>query len=52
MRARRLKTDGDEARKSLEAASGPEQRVAWFHAHFKGWNELWVPLFKEAVSMV
>jgi 2-polyprenyl-6-methoxyphenol hydroxylase-like FAD-dependent oxidoreductase len=47
-----LKTDGDDARQSLEATSGPEQRVAWFHANFKGWSELWGPLFSEAASMV
>ena len=44
-----LKTDGDDARRSLEAASGPEQRVQWFHANFKEWSELWDPLFREAV---
>lgn len=47
-----LKTDGDDARRSLEAASGPEQRVQWFHANFKEWSELWDPLFREAVSTV
>jgi len=47
-----LKTDGDDARQRLEAASGPEQRVAWFHNNFEGWSELWDPLFREAVSMV
>lgn len=47
-----LKTDGDAAKQELEAASGPEQRVAWFHNNFKGWSELWEPLFREAVSMV
>ncbi|AFL86838.1 2-polyprenyl-6-methoxyphenol hydroxylase-like oxidoreductase [Terriglobus roseus DSM 18391] len=47
-----LKTEGDDARQSLEAASGPEQRVTWFHDNFKGWSELWAPLFSEAVSMV
>jgi 2-polyprenyl-6-methoxyphenol hydroxylase-like FAD-dependent oxidoreductase len=26
--------------------------VAWFHANFQGWSELWDPLFREAVSMV
>jgi 2-polyprenyl-6-methoxyphenol hydroxylase-like FAD-dependent oxidoreductase len=26
--------------------------VAWFHANFEGWSELWDPLFREAVSMV
>ena len=47
-----LKTASDEARQSLKAASAPEQRVAWFHANFKGWSKLWAPLFQEAVSMV
>jgi len=47
-----LKTDGNDARQDLEAASGPEQRVAWFHNNFKGWSELWDPLFREMVSMV
>jgi 2-polyprenyl-6-methoxyphenol hydroxylase-like FAD-dependent oxidoreductase len=47
-----LKTDDDAARQSLEEATGPEQRVAWFHANFKNWSELWEPLFREAVSMV
>jgi 2-polyprenyl-6-methoxyphenol hydroxylase-like FAD-dependent oxidoreductase len=47
-----LKTHDDAARQSLEEASGPDQRVAWFHANFEGWCELWDPLFREAVSMV
>jgi 2-polyprenyl-6-methoxyphenol hydroxylase-like FAD-dependent oxidoreductase len=47
-----LKTDGDDARKRLEAASSPEERVAWFHSNFSGWSALWDPLFREAVSMV
>jgi 2-polyprenyl-6-methoxyphenol hydroxylase-like FAD-dependent oxidoreductase len=47
-----LKTHDDSARQSLERASSPEQRVAWFHANFEGWSELWEPLFREAVSMV
>ena len=46
------KTDGDNARRGLEAASEPEERVAWFHAYFKGWSELWDPLFRQAVSTV
>jgi 2-polyprenyl-6-methoxyphenol hydroxylase-like FAD-dependent oxidoreductase len=46
-----LKTEDDTARQSLEGASGPAQRVAWFHANFEGWSELWDPLFREAVSM-
>jgi 2-polyprenyl-6-methoxyphenol hydroxylase-like FAD-dependent oxidoreductase len=47
-----LKTHDDSARQSLEAASNSDQRVAWFHANFEGWSELWDPLFREAVSMV
>jgi 2-polyprenyl-6-methoxyphenol hydroxylase-like FAD-dependent oxidoreductase len=47
-----LKTHDGTAKESLEAASGPDQRVAWFHANFKGWSELWDPLFREAMSMV
>jgi 2-polyprenyl-6-methoxyphenol hydroxylase-like FAD-dependent oxidoreductase len=47
-----LKTQDNTARQSLEEASRPDQRVAWFHANFQGWSELWDPLFREAVSMV
>jgi 2-polyprenyl-6-methoxyphenol hydroxylase-like FAD-dependent oxidoreductase len=47
-----LKTQGDTARRSLEEATSPEQRVAWFHANFEGWSDLWDPLFREAVSLV
>jgi 2-polyprenyl-6-methoxyphenol hydroxylase-like FAD-dependent oxidoreductase len=47
-----LKTQDDAARQSLEEANGPDQRVAWFHANFEGWSDLWEPLFREAVSMV
>jgi 2-polyprenyl-6-methoxyphenol hydroxylase-like FAD-dependent oxidoreductase len=47
-----LKTDDPAARQSLEEATGPDQRVSWFHANFKGWSDLWEPLFREAVSMV
>src|SRR5580704_8843324 len=47
-----LKTDDPAARQSLEEASGPDDRVRWFHANFEGWGELWEPLFREAVSMV
>jgi 2-polyprenyl-6-methoxyphenol hydroxylase-like FAD-dependent oxidoreductase len=47
-----LKTQDNTARQSLEQASSPNQRVAWFHANFHGWSELWEPLFREAVSMV
>jgi 2-polyprenyl-6-methoxyphenol hydroxylase-like FAD-dependent oxidoreductase len=47
-----VKTRDDSARRSFEEASGPGQRVAWFHANFQGWSEIWDPLFKEAASMV
>jgi 2-polyprenyl-6-methoxyphenol hydroxylase-like FAD-dependent oxidoreductase len=47
-----LKTDDPAARQSLEEAIGPHERVSWFHANFKGWSDLWEPLFREAVSMV
>jgi 2-polyprenyl-6-methoxyphenol hydroxylase-like FAD-dependent oxidoreductase len=47
-----LKTRDGIARQSLEEASGPDPRVAWFHANFEGWGELWDPLFREATSMV
>ncbi len=46
-----LKTHDDAARRSLEAASGPDQRVAWFDAYFEGWGDLWKPLFGEAAWM-
>ncbi len=47
-----LKTQDDTARQSLEEATSPDRRVAWFHANFEGWSEMWDPLFREAVSMV
>jgi len=47
-----LKTDDAAGRQSLEGASGPDERVRWFHDNFKGWSDRWEPLFREAVSMV
>ncbi len=47
-----LKTHDDTARQSLEKATNPEKRVAWFHANFQQWSDLWDPLFREAVSLV
>jgi 2-polyprenyl-6-methoxyphenol hydroxylase-like FAD-dependent oxidoreductase len=47
-----LKTQDGAARQSLEEARSPDQRVAWFHANFEGWSELWDPLFRQAESMV
>ena len=46
-----LKTHDGIARQGHENAGGPDQRVAWFQANFKGWSELWSPLFREAESM-
>ena len=42
-----VKTRGDSARRSFEEASGPDQRVAWFHANFQGWSEIWGSLFSK-----
>jgi 2-polyprenyl-6-methoxyphenol hydroxylase-like FAD-dependent oxidoreductase len=47
-----LKTHDDTARQGLEDASGPDQRLAWFHTNFEQWSDLWNPLFTNAVSMV
>jgi len=47
-----VKTEDPAARQSLEEATGPDERVRWFHANFEGWSDLWEPLFREAVSMV
>ncbi len=47
-----LKTQDGSARQSFEQMTGPEQRVAWFQANFKGWSALWDPLFREAESMI
>ena len=47
-----LKTDDPAARKTLEEASGQDERVRWFHANFRGWSDLWEPLFMEAISIV
>ena len=47
-----LKTDDPSVRQSLEAAINPDQRVRWFRSNFKGWSDLWEPLFSEAVSTV
>jgi 2-polyprenyl-6-methoxyphenol hydroxylase-like FAD-dependent oxidoreductase len=47
-----LKTRDSAVRQGLEEANGPEERLDWFHANFKGWSNLWDPLFTEAVSTV
>lgn len=47
-----LKTHDPVIRQNLEKAREPKQRVAWFHANFPGWSEIWEPLFRHAVSMI
>ncbi len=47
-----LKTQDGIARQGFDNVKGPDERVAWFQANFKGWSELWNPLFRQAVSMV
>ena len=41
-----------EDKRRLEEADSPDKRVAWFHANFDGWSEMWAPLFATASSMV
>ncbi len=45
-----LKTNDPDGRQLLEDAGIAEERVAWFHANFEGWSELWTPLMEKAVS--
>src|SRR5580704_7873922 len=47
-----LKTNDQDGKSLLEEADVAEKRVAWFHANFEGWGELWTPLMEKAVSMV
>lgn len=47
-----LKTHDGSAKESLEEATTPDERVAWFHANFEGWSDVWDPLFREAASLV
>jgi len=47
-----VKTEDPAVRQSLEEAITPDQRVRWFRSNFKGWSDLWEPLFSEAVSTV
>jgi 2-polyprenyl-6-methoxyphenol hydroxylase-like FAD-dependent oxidoreductase len=47
-----LKCADAEGKQLLEEANSAEKRVAWFHANFAGWSELWPPLFSKASSMV
>lgn len=47
-----MKTNDPDGKSLLEEADVAEKRVAWFHANFEGWSELWTPLMEKAVSMV
>ena len=47
-----LKINDANGKQRLEEADTEEKRVAWFHANFDGWSELWTPLMAKAVSMV
>lgn len=47
-----LKSPEPQAPQSLNEAKTPEQRIAWFHANYPGWADLWVPLFAQAASLV
>jgi 2-polyprenyl-6-methoxyphenol hydroxylase-like FAD-dependent oxidoreductase len=45
-----LKCSDPDGKRRLEEADTAEKRVAWFHANFKGWSELWAPLFAKATT--
>jgi 2-polyprenyl-6-methoxyphenol hydroxylase-like FAD-dependent oxidoreductase len=50
-----LKSGEQGEKRQLEEAGlsdSAEKRVAWFHANFPGWSEIWAPLFERAASMV
>jgi len=47
-----LKSDDPEAKQRLEEADSADKRLAWFHANYEGWGEIWAPLFAKAASMV
>lgn len=46
-----LKCGDADGKRRMEEADTAEKRVAWFHANFAGWSELWAPLFARATSM-
>jgi 2-polyprenyl-6-methoxyphenol hydroxylase-like FAD-dependent oxidoreductase len=46
-----LKCDDADGKRLLEEADASDKRVAWFHANFKGWSELWAPLFAKTTAM-
>ncbi|HEV2711439.1 MAG TPA: NAD(P)/FAD-dependent oxidoreductase [Edaphobacter sp.] len=46
-----LKCSDADGKRNLEEADTADKCVAWFHANFKGWSELWAPLFAKTTSM-
>jgi 2-polyprenyl-6-methoxyphenol hydroxylase-like FAD-dependent oxidoreductase len=46
-----LKCSDADGKRRLDEADTADKRVAWFHANFKGWSELWAPLFAKTTSM-
>jgi 2-polyprenyl-6-methoxyphenol hydroxylase-like FAD-dependent oxidoreductase len=46
-----LKSNHPEDKRLLEDADSADKRVAWFHANFEGWSEMWAALFSMASSM-
>lgn len=47
-----FKSNDPDDKRLLEEADSADKRVAWFHANFGGWNELWGALFAKASSLV
>lgn len=47
-----LKSTDTGDKRRFEEAKDAEGRVAWFHANFDGWSEVWAPLFAKAASTV
>jgi 2-polyprenyl-6-methoxyphenol hydroxylase-like FAD-dependent oxidoreductase len=47
-----LKSTDADGKQRLEEANDVEKRIAWFHAHYAGWSELWAPLFAKASSLI
>ena len=47
-----LKCGDADGKRRLEEADTADKRVAWFHANFEAWSDLWAPLFASATSVV
>ncbi|MDW5266404.1 MULTISPECIES: NAD(P)/FAD-dependent oxidoreductase [Acidobacteriaceae] len=46
-----LKCSEADGKRRLEEADTADKCVAWFHTNFKGWSELWAPLFAKTAAM-